>query len=103
MAEIVDLLVFYGRAGAKFIRLDAIGFMWKELGTTCFHHKKTHEAIKMIKDVLKEYAPGTRIITETNVPHKDNIAYFGNGYDEADLVYQFPLPPLTMYTSALLP
>lgn len=98
MAEIVDLLVFYGRSGAKFIRLDAIGFMWKELGTTCFHHPKTHEAIKMMKDVLKEYAPGTRIITETNVPHKDNISYFGNGYDEADLVYQFPLPPLTMYT-----
>lgn len=98
MAEIVDLLVFYGRSGAKFIRLDAIGFMWKELGTTCFHHPKTHEAIKMMKDVLREYAPATRIITETNVPHKDNISYFGNGYDEADLVYQFPLPPLTMYT-----
>ena len=73
MAEIVDLLVFYGRSGAKFIRLDAIGFLWKELGTTCFHHPKTHEAIKMMKDVLREYAPGTRIITETNVPHKDNM------------------------------
>jgi glycosidase len=95
--EILDILVMYARAGARFIRLDAIGFMWKELGTTCMHLPKTHEAIKVMKDVLNIYAPGTRIITETNVPHEDNISYFGNGGDEADLVYQFPLPPLTMF------
>lgn len=98
LAEILDILVMYGRSGAKFIRLDAIGFLWKELGTTCMHLPQTHELIKLMKDVLNEYAPGTRIITETNVPHKDNISYFGKNGDEADLVYQFPLPPLTMYT-----
>lgn len=98
LAEILDILVMYGRRGAKFIRLDAIGFMWKELGTTCMHLPQTHEMIKLMKDVLNQYAPGTRIITETNVPHKDNISYFGENGDEADLVYQFPLPPLTMYT-----
>lgn len=98
LAEILDILVMYGRRGAKFIRLDAIGFMWKQLGTTCMHLPQTHELIKLMKDVLNEYAPGTRIITETNVPHKDNISYFGENGDEAALVYQFPLPPLTMYT-----
>ena len=56
------------------------------------------QLIKLMKDVLKVYAPGTRIITETNVPHKDNNSYFGENGDEADLVYLFPLPPLTMYT-----
>lgn len=95
--EILDILVMYARAGARFIRLDAIGFLWKEPGTTCMHLPKTHEAIKLMKEVLDIYAPGTRIITETNVPHEDNISYFGNGEDEADLVYQFPLPPLTMF------
>lgn len=98
LAEILDILVMYGRSGAKFIRLDAIGFMWKELGTACVHLPQTHELVKLMKDVLNEYAPGTRIITETNVPHKENISYFGENADEADLVYQFPLPPLTMYT-----
>ncbi len=98
LAEILDILVMYGRRGAEFIRLDAIGFLWKELGTTCMHLPQTHELIKLMKDVLREYAPGTRIITETNVPHKDNISYFGENGDEADLVYQFPLPPLTMHT-----
>ena len=98
LAEILDILVMYGRRGAEFIRLDAIGFLWKELGTTCMHLPQTHELIKLMKDVLREYAPGTRIITETNVPHKDNISYFGENGDEADLVYQFPLPPLAMHT-----
>ncbi len=37
------------------------------------------------------------IITETNVPHKDNIAYFGAGDDEAHMVYQFSLPPLVLH------
>lgn len=98
LAEILDILVMYAKKGAKYIRLDAIGFMWKELGTTCMHLPQTHELIKLMKDVLKVYAPDTRIITETNVPHKDNISYFGDDGDEADLVYQFPLPPLTMFT-----
>ena len=98
LAEILDILVMYGRRGAEFIRLDAIGFLWKELGTTCMHLPQTHELIKLMKDELREYAPGTRIITETNVPHKDNISYFGENGDEADLVYQFPLPPLAMHT-----
>lgn len=98
LAEVLDILVMYGGRGAKFIRLDAIGFMWKEPGTTCMHLPKTHELIKLMKDVLSVYSPGTKLITETNVPHKDNISYFGDGLDEADLVYQFPLPPLVMYS-----
>lgn len=98
LAEIMELLVFYGKMGAEFIRLDAVGFMWKELGTSCMHLPQTHEIIKLMKDILQVYAPRTRIITETNVPYKDNISYFGENGDEADLVYQFPLPPLAMHT-----
>lgn len=95
--EILDVLFDYAANGAKFIRLDAIGFMWKELGTTCMHLSKTHEIIKVYRAILEEYMPGTKFITETNVPHQDNISYFGDG-DEAHLVYQFPLPPLTMFS-----
>ena len=98
LAEIIDTLLFFTRQGASFIRLDAIGFTWKTLGTSCMSQPETHEIIKLIKDVFEKYAPGTKIITETNVPQKENYSYFGNGQDEADLIYQFPLPPLTMYT-----
>jgi len=96
LLKMIDVLLFYLEQGAEYIRLDAIGFMWKEVGTTCIHHEKTHEIVKLFRDVVDEAAKGTVIITETNVPHKDNVAYFGNGSDEAHMVYQFPLPPLVL-------
>lgn len=96
--EIIETLIIYAINGARYIRLDAIGFLWKELNSTCIHLRETHEIIKIIRTVLDEIVPGTILITETNVPHLENISYFGNGYDEAQMVYQFPLPPLTLHT-----
>lgn len=98
LLEILDILLFYASKGARFLRFDAIGFAWKEKGTTCMHLPQTHELIKLMREVLEECAKGCTIITETNVPHKENISYFGDGTDEAGLVYQFPLPPLTLYS-----
>ncbi|WP_339149297.1 MULTISPECIES: alpha-amylase family glycosyl hydrolase [unclassified Sutcliffiella] len=96
--QIAELLLFYISKGAKMIRLDAIGFMWKEMGTTCIHLEETHKIIQTYRDVVDALAPEVILITETNVPHKDNVSYFGNGYNEARMVYQFPLPPLTLNT-----
>lgn len=97
LAEIVDIILFYASKGAKFIRLDAIGFAFKKLGTNCMHLEETHVIVKLMRLFLEYFFPGTYIITETNVPHEDNVSYFGNG-DETHLVYQFPLPPLTMFS-----
>ncbi len=94
--EFIDILLDYVGKGVRIIRLDAIGFLWKEIGTSCMHHPKTHEIVKLFRLVLAETAPGVILITETNVPHKENISYFGDGSDEAHMVYQFTLPPLTM-------
>lgn len=96
--EILDILLMYSSRGARFIRLDAIGFAWKKIGTTCIHLEETHILIKIMRMVLDEITNGTILITETNVPHKENISYFGSGNDEAQMVYQFPLPPLTLFT-----
>lgn len=98
LLRMVDVLLFYLDQGAAYIRLDAIGFLWKELGTSSIHHEKTHTIVKLMRAICEKVAPGTVLITETNVPHKDNISYFGNGQDEAQMVYQFPLPPLVMYS-----
>lgn len=98
LLEILDVLLFYASKGARFLRFDAIGFAWKEKGTTCMHLPQTHELIKLMREVLEACVEGCTIITETNVPHKDNISYFGDGTDEAGLVYQFPLPPLTLHS-----
>lgn len=97
LAQMIDVLLSYAYKGAKFIRLDAIGFAYKKLGTNCMHLQETHGIVKLMRLFLEEFFPSKYIITETNVPHKDNISYFGNG-DEAHLVYQFPLPPLTMFS-----
>lgn len=94
--EFIDVLLDYINKGVRVIRLDAIGFLWKEIGTNCMHHPKTHEVVKLFRLVLAETAPGVILITETNVPHIDNISYFGDGTDEAHMVYQFTLPPLTL-------
>lgn len=98
LLEILDTLLFYAERGATFIRLDAIAYLWKEIGTTCIHLPQTHAVIQFLRAALNEAAPHVQLITETNVPHSDNISYFGDGTNEAQLVYNFALPPLTLHT-----
>ena len=90
-------LLFYVERGARFIRLDAIAYLWKEIGTSCIHLPQTHRVIQLWRAVLDEVAPQAMLITETNVPHADNISYFGDGANEAQLVYNFALPPLVLH------
>ncbi len=98
MVAVLDVLLFYVQMGAKLIRLDAIAFLWKEIGSECIHLPQTHEAIQLMREVIHKVAPEVVIITETNVPHKENISYFGSGDDEAQMVYNFALPPLAAHS-----
>ena len=98
MLEIVDILLFYVSQGAEFIRLDAIAYLWKEIGTSCIHLPKTHTIVKLFRAILDKMSPNVKLVTETNVPHAENISYFGNGFDEAQLIYNFALPPLVLHT-----
>ena len=97
LLDVLDVLLFYVKQGADLIRLDAIAYIWKEIGTSCIHLPQTHAIVQLIRAVLDKVAPGVLLITETNVPHEENISYFGNGSNEAHLVYQFSLPPLTAH------
>ena len=94
--EFLDILFYYISRGARVIRLDAIAYLWKQLGTPCIHLPKAHEVVKVFRNVIEIVAPDVLLITETNVPHEENISYFGNG-DEAHMVYQFALPPLLLH------
>ena len=96
LLESIDILLMYAANGGRSIRLDAIGFIWKELTTSCIHLPQAHDIIQLWRMVLDATIPGSLLITETNVPHKENISYFGEG-NEAHMVYQFPLPPLTLH------
>jgi sucrose phosphorylase len=97
LAEMVDLLLFYAQHGADFIRLDAVAYLWKAIGTPCIHLPNTHRVVQIFRAALDAVAPHVRLITETNVPHAENVAYFGDGYNEAQLVYNFALPPLVLH------
>lgn len=94
--EFLDILFLYISKGCRLLRLDAVAFLWKRIGTSCIHLPETHEVVKLLRSVVDAIAPGTVIITETNVPHAENISYFGD-QDEAHMVYNFTLPPLLLH------
>ncbi|MFQ5691868.1 MAG: alpha-amylase family glycosyl hydrolase [Nitrospinota bacterium] len=95
---VIDLLLFYVCRGADIVRLDAAGYLWAEPGTSCVHLAQTHEIIRLFRTVLETVAPLVTLVTETNVPHQENVSYFGNGHDQAHMVYNFALPPLVLHT-----
>jgi sucrose phosphorylase len=103
LLAMTGVLLYYVAHGAQIIRLDAIAYLWKEIGTSCIHRPQTHAVVKLWRAVLDAVAPQVLLITETNVPHADNISYFGQlrpetgGTDEAQLVYNFSLAPLTLH------
>ncbi len=98
LMRVIEILLLYVRHGADIIRLDAVTYLWWEPGTRGIHLEQTHQIVKLFRDVLDLVAPHVALITETNVPHAENISYFGNGRDEAQMVYNFALPPLVLYT-----
>jgi glycosidase len=98
LVRMIEVLLFYVQKGAVILRLDAVAYLWKEVGTHCIHHLKTHALVRLFRAVLDQVAPHVAIITETNVPHQENISYFGDHGNEAQMVYNFSLPPLLLHT-----
>lgn len=98
LCRVIEVLLAYVRRGADIVRLDAVTYIWRELGTTCAHLVQTHALVQLFRAVLDVVAPHVALITETNVPHDDNISYFGDGFNESQLVYNFALPPLVLHT-----
>ena len=95
VAEMLSIIDLYIREGARLLRLDAVAYIWKIPGTTSIHTAQTHEMVKLLHTLLKFRAPSVALITETNVPDRENRSYFGNS-DEAHLIYNFTLPPLAI-------
>jgi sucrose phosphorylase len=95
---ILDVLLFYARKGVDIIRLDAATYLWWELGTSSAHLVETHALVQCIRAVFDAAAPKVGVITETNVPHTDNVSYFGDGTNEAHMIYNFGLPPLVLHS-----
>ncbi len=97
LLEMIRVLLFYFKQGAEAIRLDAVAYCWKDLGTNCFNLPEDHLIVQIFRDVAKMTAPSTWIISETVLPHRKNIEYFGDGHNEAHLIYNFVLETLLMH------
>ncbi len=95
LLEFINLLVRYLNHGVKWIRLDAVGFIWKEPNTTCINLEKAHIIVKILRLLLQGVDPLGVVVTETNVPENENLSYLLSG-DEANIAYNFALPPLLL-------
>ncbi len=99
LVEVARVLLHYVAHGASMLRFDAVTYLWKELGTSCASLPQTHAVLKVLRSVLEAAAPWVVVLTETNVPHDENVSYFGDGTDEAQMVYNFALPPLVLHSA----
>lgn len=97
LREFVNIIRHYLEQGVKLFRLDAVAFLWKIPGTPSIHLQQTHEIIKLLRTLIEHRCNDAVIITETNVPNRENLTYFGNA-NEAHVIYNFSLPPLLLYT-----
>ncbi|NBC22234.1 MAG: alpha-amylase [Gammaproteobacteria bacterium] len=96
LLEFLRVLRLHIDNGVRIVRLDAVAFLWKEIGTSCIHMPQTHAIVRLMR-LLLDYAPeGVVLLTETNVPNSENLTYFGNR-NEAHVIYNFPLPPLILH------
>ena len=92
----LHIIKFYIDNGTRALRLDAVAFLWKEIGTRCINLPETHNIIRLIRLVVESYKPNSIIITETNIPSNENLSYFGNN-NEAHCIYNFSLAPLLIH------
>ena len=97
LLRFIKIMVNLIKNGVTIFRLDAIAYLWKESGTKCINLKQTHEIVKVLRIVSNSLNIKTIIVTETNLPEKENLSYFGNN-DESNWIYNFTLPPLLIYS-----
>ncbi|OXT00420.1 alpha-amylase [Notoacmeibacter marinus] len=96
LIEFVRIIRLFMDQGVRTVRLDAVAFIWKEIGTKCVHLPQTHEIVRLMRTLADYSREAMVIITETNVPNRENISYFGAS-NEAHAVYNFALPPLALH------
>jgi sucrose phosphorylase len=96
LIQFIKIMIHLINNGVTIFRLDAIAYLWKENGTQCVNLQQTHEIIKLFRDIINLLNVQTTIVTETNLPEKENLSYFGNN-DEANWIYNFSLPPLLIH------
>ncbi len=98
LLRFIKIIINLANNGVTIFRLDAIAYLWKKSGSNCVNLKETHEIIRLFRIVCNSLKSKPIIITETNLPEKENLSYFGRNNDEAHWIYNFSLPPLLVHS-----
>lgn len=75
--EMLDIILFWANQGADILRLDAVAFLWKKIGSTCQNEREAHLILQLLKDCCQVTAPGVVFIAEAIVSPFEVIKYFG--------------------------
>ena len=75
--EMLDIILFWANQGADIVRLDAVAFLWKKIGTTSQNEREAHLILQLMKDCCQVTAPGVLFIAEAIVAPVEVIKYFG--------------------------
>ena len=98
LLRIIKIMINLANHGATIFRLDAVAYLWKKSGSKCINLKETHETIRLLRIVCNLLKSKPIIITETNLPEKENLSYFGVNNNESHWIYNFSLPPLLIHS-----
>ncbi|WP_334107924.1 alpha-amylase family glycosyl hydrolase [Methylobacillus sp.] len=88
--EMIDIILFWANHGADVVRLDAVAFLWKKIGSSCQNEREAHLILQLMKDCCQVTAPGTLFIAEAIVAPLEIIKYFGEdavNAKECDIAY----------------
>lgn len=75
--EMLDIILFWANEGVDVMRLDAVAFLWKRLGSSCQNERNAHLILQLLKDCCQVTAPGVLFIAEAIVAPVEVIKYFG--------------------------
>ncbi|CCK77337.1 Alpha amylase [Oleispira antarctica RB-8] len=97
LLQFIKIIRQYLDMGVRIFRLDAIAFLWKKIASSSINLEETHNVVRLLRLLIEHAQSDAVIITETNIPNRENLSYFGNA-NEAHCVYNFALPPLLINT-----
>jgi amylosucrase len=75
--EMLDVILYWANKGADILRLDAVAFLWKKIGSTCQNEREAHLILQLFKDCCQVTAPGVLFIAEAIVAPVEVNKYFG--------------------------
>jgi amylosucrase len=79
LLEFADIILFLANAGIEVLRLDAIAFLWKRLGTNCQNQPEVHAVTQVLRAVARIVAPALAFKAEAIVGPRDLVQYLGLG------------------------